>query len=584
MEPKNAIALDEHVLDSTIRKRKRVGATQCAEANDAPNLSQNGPKQNLTLFPDSTGHKKSKMMCSADDILERYNNFKISGMPVRVMSHQHGGWRDFPEDVVNSVQQSFQLKRPITSAVFQNRHILLDFMQMVCLDSVMAISKPIAWIDDHGKCFSPDSCAGVIPSEPLQHGKNEFLKSSHDLSSSYEAHEHDGMSAAESSSSASFDAVLSDVQEVNNVVEDKQKVLNESGEVSGENKKGHLSRMNETADGAMQAPRNNQSGQRADSAVRNLLFQGSGHLFTEKDIIGIYRTPMLDQLGRSRYSLFQKEVQVTKNQRGNANERYAWLACTKGTMEEMMMNGALEIAKPLQGPMYGVGAHLAPANSSNICVGLSDIDENGIIRMMLCRVIMGNVEVVFPGSNQCQPTSESFDSGVDDLQRPKHYIIWDANVHKHIYAEYAVIIKVPYMNNGDTASNISEIRNSGALDNPTKDDSLQTIASSGDEQQACMLGRAPSPRSPSSPWMPFSMLFAAISAKVPRSDMDLVHKYYEEFKRRKISRPDLVKQLRQIVGDKLLVSTVVRLQQKLPPMAATEQAPRAPGRGGGASP
>lgn len=136
-------------------------------------------------------------------------------------------------------------------------------------------------------------------------------------------------------------------------------------------------------------------------------------------------------------------------------------------------------------------------------VGLSDIDENGIIRMMLCRVIMGNVEVVFPGSNQCQPTSESFDSGVDDLQRPKHYIIWDANVHKHIYAEYAVIIKVPYMNNGtipcffpslfyllcryfpfaldnlfyitvcylvtgDTASNISEIRNSGALDNPTK--------------------------------------------------------------------------------------------------------------------
>uniref|UniRef100_A0A0E0GWQ9 RST domain-containing protein n=1 Tax=Oryza nivara TaxID=4536 RepID=A0A0E0GWQ9_ORYNI len=511
MEPKNAIALDEHVLDSTIRKRKRVGATQCAEANDAPNLSQNGPKQNLALFPDSTGHKKSKMMCSADDILERYNNFKISGMPVRVMSHQHGGWRDFPEDVVNSVQQSFQLKRPITSAVFQNRHILLDFMQMVCLDSVMAISKPIAWIDDH---------------------------------------------------------VLSDVQEVNNVVEDKQKVLNESGEVSGENKKGHLSRMNETADGAMQAPRNNQSGQRADSAVRNLLFQGSGHLFTEKDIIGIYRTPMLDQLGRSRYSLFQKEVQVTKNQRGNANERYAWLACTKGTMEEMMMNGALEIAKPLQGPI----------------VGLSDIDENGIIRMMLCRVIMGNVEVVFPGSNQCQPTSESFDSGVDDLQRPKHYIIWDANVHKHIYAEYAVIIKVPYMNNGDTASNISEIRNSGALDNPTKDDSLQTIASSGDEQQACMLGRAPSPRSPSSPWMPFSMLFAAISAKVPRSDMDLVHKYYEEFKRRKISRPDLVKQLRQIVGDKLLVSTVVRLQQKLPPMAATEQAPRAPGRGGGASP
>jgi hypothetical protein len=30
--------------------------------------------------------------------------------------------------------------------------------------------------------------------------------------------------------------------------------------------------------------------------------------------------------------------------------------------------------------------------------------------------------------------------------------------------------------------------------------------------------------------MPFSMLFAAISTKVPRSDMDLVIRYYEEFK------------------------------------------------------
>jgi hypothetical protein len=33
--------------------------------------------------------------------------------------------------------------------------------------------------------------------------------------------------------------------------------------------------------------------------------------------------------------------------------------------------------------------------------------------------------------------------------------------------------------------------------------------------------------------------------------------------RRKISRTDLVKRLRQIVGDKLLVSTVVRLQHKV---------------------
>lgn len=68
--------------------------------------------------------------------------------------------------------------------------------------------------------------------------------------------------------------------------------------------------------------------------------------------------------------------------------------------------------------------------------------------MMLCRVIMGNVEVVLPGSKQFQPSNESFDNGVDDLQNPQNYIIWDANVHKHIYAEYAVIVKVPPVTNG----------------------------------------------------------------------------------------------------------------------------------------
>lgn len=120
------------------------------------------------------------------------------------------------------------------------------------------------------------------------------------------------------------------------------------------------------------------------------------------------------------------------------------------------------------------------------------------------------------------------------------------------------------------------------------------MAPSGVEQEAPKLGHAP--RAPSSPWMPFSMLFAAISTKVPRSDMDLVIRYYEEFKvvivlvlsfegsgcvqqyacgmltmvrssilkqRKGISRSDLVIRIRQIVGDKILVSTIMRLHQKV---------------------
>lgn len=35
---------------------------------------------------------------------------------------------------------------------------------------------------------------------------------------------------------------------------------------------------------------------------------------------------------------------------------------------------------------------------------------------------------------------------------------------------------------------------------------------------------------PTSPWMPFSMLFAAISTKVSPQHMDLVNTHYEDFK------------------------------------------------------
>lgn len=578
MERKTGMALDEHVLKATDRKRKHESAVKSTGTDDSAEVSQHAD--------DSAVFKKSKMTSCAGHILEWYKNFKTSGLPVRVLCYHQGRWRDFPEHVVNLVQQDFQLKRPITNAVFKNQQVLLDFMHMVCIDSAMTTNKPIAWIDVHGKRFFPELCAGLITSKPSQHGKS-------DPSGKSEAGECAGnlilTAAAESSSSDSVDAVLHHDKKVNNILEEEQEVHNEA---AAENKAGPAICLNESATGTIHAAACKQKiGQCVDSAVRKLLLEGVGQPFSEENIIGIYRTPLVDQQGRARFNLFQKELEVTKMHRGNANVRYAWLPCSKDAMEEMMMRGVLEVTKPMLGPMYGIGTHLAPANCAQTCASYSDIDENGIMRMMLCRVIMGNVEVVLPGSKQFQPTNGTFDSGVDDLQKPKHYIIWDANVHRHIYAEYAVLIKAPSMTNEylareDTASNVSEIRNSGSAESEIKDDSSETLASPADKQQAPRFGRAPTRRPPTSPWMPLPMLFAAISTKVPCSDMDVIHGHYEEFKRGNISRPEFVRRLRQIVGDKLLVSTVVRLQPKVvPPMAGAELLPRrAPGTGGSTSP
>jgi hypothetical protein len=343
MEMKNVMALDEHVLKATDRKRKHEFAMKSTDTEDATEVSQHVPRKNLVMLDDEAVCKKSKMTSCAGNILEWYKNFKTSGLPMRVLYYQQGKWRDFPEHVVNLVQRDFQLKRPITNAVFQNQQVLLDFMHMIFLDSATTTSKPISWIDDHGNCFFPDLCAGLLTSKPAQHGRSDSTGKS-------EAHDYAGTStaASESSSSCHSYEALSHVKKVNKILEERQKVHSEA--VSGAR---HASTSKQS------------SGPRIDSAVRRLLLEGLGQTFSEKDIIGIYRTPLVDQQGRARFNLFQKELEVTKIQRGNANVRYAWLPCSKDAMEEMMMRGVLKTTKSLLGTIFGTGTHLAPANCAN---------------------------------------------------------------------------------------------------------------------------------------------------------------------------------------------------------------------------
>lgn len=52
------------------------------------------------------------------------------------------------------------------------------------------------------------------------------------------------------------------------------------------------------------------------------------------------------------------------------------------------------------------------------------------------------MEVVGRGSVQCHPSTEDFDSGVDDLQSPHHYIVWNMNMNTHIFPEYVFSFKM----------------------------------------------------------------------------------------------------------------------------------------------
>lgn len=75
----------------------------------------------------------------------------------------------------------------------------------------------------------------------------------------------------------------------------------------------------------------------------------------------------------------------------------------------------------------------------------SRVDEEGIRYLILCRVILGKLEIVHPGSEQCHPSTEEYDSGVDSLSSPKKYIVWCTRMNTHVLPECIVSFKVHFM-------------------------------------------------------------------------------------------------------------------------------------------
>jgi len=72
-----------------------------------------------------------------------------------------------------------------------------------------------------------------------------------------------------------------------------------------------------------------------------------------------------------------------------------------------------------------------------------DVDKNGTKYLVFCRVIMGNMELLCLNSDQVLPSFYEYDNGVDNIQCPKYYVVWNMNMNTHIYPEFVVSFKPP---------------------------------------------------------------------------------------------------------------------------------------------
>ncbi|KAJ9175364.1 hypothetical protein P3X46_013928 [Hevea brasiliensis] len=528
-------------------------------------------------------------------LLRCYSNFKRTGVPQRLMFYQSGEWTDFSQDLVALVRKDLQEKKPAIQVELEGRHYLLDLLHMFLVDLKAGFRKPIAWIDEEGGCFFPEIYIdNEEPHECCQqncvndqgpifracNGPHEIkLQLEIDING-LDPHQSTLEYSGETNAFVKRIEIAHNPTSVNVVeVEDScnRKLDEKINEAFEENQHilANLSTVNEKLD---------------SDTVQNCFLTGMNS-FNSTDILDIRHSSSTSM--QTRLEIFQKQIELTKSCRGDANVRYAWLASSKELLSTIMLYGLGHCGPSMIKSKYGIGVHLHAANCSQASAKFCDVDENGVQHMVFCRVIMGKMELIQPGSQQCHPSSENFDSGVDDLQNPSQYIVWNMNMNTHIYPEFVVSFKISSNAEGILAG--SEIKHGvsgitissqGAQQNlpiesstvdlnlpieyPVVDLNLPVespTADLGSESQpksGGSLGKAPSlgssnSRTPKSPWMPFPMLFSAISSKVPHTEMERIATHYELFQAKKISREDFIKRLRLIVGDALLKSTITSL-------------------------
>ncbi|KAJ8561181.1 hypothetical protein K7X08_027371 [Anisodus acutangulus] len=492
-------------------------------------------------------------------LLRYYLNFRKTGLPQRLMYYQKGQWTDFPEDIVSLAKQDLRIKKSATEVAFNGKNYVIDFFHMMLLDLKSGLQQPIAWIDEAGKCFFPEVFASRDELHECCHCEendctdvDSETEGSNDLEMRLEIEINGANVSSLKESSGESNAMVEQVnyyhkpaaKNCNAKVGDNCVSMSATKAKDGsvENAVGSYNFMWEHLD---------------HDAVGEMFLKGISSP-ASANIIELQR--ISSTFVEVRKELFQKQVEITRKQRGDAPLSYAWLPSSKGMLSSIMKYGLANYDPSKTKSKYGVGVHLFPANCTETSAEYSDVDENGVRYMILCRVIMGNMELVCPGSKQFHPSSEDFDNGVDNLENPKCYVVWNMNMSTHIFAEYIVSFKFSPDAEGYLVGNKSPIDVSAVS-------SCQGPVDQGNDcyQNSLGLASKKAARTPKSPWMPFPMLFAAISKKVRQEDMDLINSNYELFKGKKINRDEFVRKLRLIVGDTLLRSTITSLQCKVPP-------------------
>ncbi|XP_026397985.1 probable inactive poly [ADP-ribose] polymerase SRO2 [Papaver somniferum] len=257
-------------------------------------------------------------------------------------------------------------------------------------------------------------------------------------------------------------------------------------------------------------------------AIKKKFLSNLGALANSVNDFTIHKNSFQSFMGQVKiqsFKLFSLATAKKKNPSSSSgNVQYAWFGSTKHGVEQIISHGFSQFdCSDDPDKKYGSGVYLLPEKYPLGSVALANRkDENGFKHVVLCRVVLGNMEEIRSGSQQFCPSSVEFDSGADNLLCPKKYIVWSTSMNFQILPEYVVSFKAP--------------------------DSLDVPASAAAR--------------PTSPWMSFTSLIRELSKHLTPLQMALIKKQYKDFKERKITRQDMIQVVRRTAGDGMLSGAI----------------------------
>ncbi|KAJ1290903.1 hypothetical protein BS78_02G278500 [Paspalum vaginatum] len=510
--------------NSLCLKRKSVDDCLSKDGKSRRVKSENGPS-----FDSSA--KRCNCCCTRPNLANDCVNFLKSGTPSRVMFYKQGSWHNFPEQIMKSLIEEFRGNKSSVVSVMDDEPILVDFLSMTLVNLKTRKQRSVAWFDDTGKRF--------FPSLFFDEESDEISKG-------------DSGNVDNTVQGIMLDKVANSPPEVV-----KQVVLESSPPVP---------QKPSTVDVLRKKITSVERGSEGFLFVQDLFLSGMGPFATPSNILHIHRYSPNDITAQCRFEAFERQMKSTKEARGDANVRYGWLGSRKNDIVRILINGLYTTANPVEKAGLSAGVYLSPENRAFTSVGLCDVDEKGVQYMLLCRVILGNMEVVEPGSQESFPSSEMYDSGVDDCSNPKCYVMWPSHLSTHIRLEYLVSFKlVPKVR-----SYLLDLKGLWFHPSPKEVDVDISIL----QPVTCETGEGPT-----SPWISFRLLFSVIQDSISSVAMELLFHHYEELKESIITREEMVKKMIIVVGEKILLEALKKLhycpslwyKSSDPVMAAPEQ-------------